>query len=196
MANLDPLREFVVRATRLVERRLHEHALLELLRPELQKLLRHDGWLPDPYASSDPGHYQQYLLHADPLERLSVVSLAKGPGHKSPIHNHRVWGLIGVLRGAQTATIYRRTSDWSLKPRRSERLESGAVLAVSPLIGDIVSIANAHDDRVAVSIHVYGGNIGAIERSAFDAATGAESLFISGYSNPAVPNLWDRSKAA
>jgi predicted metal-dependent enzyme (double-stranded beta helix superfamily) len=196
MANLDSLRDFVVRATRLVERRLHEHALLELLGPELEKLLHQDDWLPDSYANPGSSHHRQYLLHADPLERLSIVSRVWAPGERSPIHNHRVWGLIGVLRGAQTSTIYRRTSDWSLRPRRTERLENGSVLAVSPLIGDIVSIANAHDDRVSVSIHVHGGNIGAIERSVFDATTGAESLFVSGYSNAAVPNLWDRSKAA
>ena len=196
MTNLRPLRDFVVRATRLVQRRLHGHALLELLKPELENLLCHDGWLPEAYASPDPSHPRQYLLYADPLERLSVVSLVWGPGQKSPIRNHRVWGLIGVLRGAQTSTIYRRTSDWSLRPRRLERLETGSVLAVSPLIDDIVSIANAHDDRVSVSIQVYGGNIGAIEGSAFDAATGAESLFVSGYSNVVVPNLWDRSQAA
>ena len=75
-----------------------------------------------------------------------------------------------------------------------ERLERGDVVAVSPTIGDIHVIANAYDDRPSISIHVYGGNIGAIRRSVFDPVSGAKKPFISGYSNAAVPNLWDRSK--
>ena len=196
MTHLDRLRDFVIACTRIVERRPHEHALLEALRPALAELLRHDDWLPDPYAAHRPDGYRQYLLHADPLERLSVVSFVWGPGQRTPIHDHRVWGLVGVLRGAEIATSYRRTSDWSLKPRAVERLERGAIAAVSPLIGDIHAIGNAHDDRVSISIHVYGGNIGAIQRSVYDPVTGAEKPFVSGYSNAAVPNLWDRSRAA
>ena len=30
-----------------------------------------------------------------------MVSFVWGPGQQSPIHNHTVWGLIGVLRGAE-----------------------------------------------------------------------------------------------
>jgi predicted metal-dependent enzyme (double-stranded beta helix superfamily) len=62
------------------------------------------------------------------------------------------------------------------------------------VIGDIHVIANAYDDRPSISIHVYGGNIGAIRRSVFDPVSGAKQPFISGYSNTAVPNLWDRSR--
>jgi predicted metal-dependent enzyme (double-stranded beta helix superfamily) len=67
-------------------------------------------------------------------------------------------------------------------------------VAVSPDIGDIHVIANAYDDRSSISIHVYGGNIGAIRRSVFDPVSGAKQPFISGYSNATVPNLWDRSR--
>jgi predicted metal-dependent enzyme (double-stranded beta helix superfamily) len=68
------------------------------------------------------------------------------------------------------------------------------VVAVSPRIGDIHAIANAYDDRPSISIHVYGGNIGAVRRSGFDPTTGTRKPFISGYANAAIPNLWDRSR--
>ncbi|MDH3505432.1 MAG: cysteine dioxygenase, partial [Nitrospirota bacterium] len=45
----------------------------------------------------------------------------------------------------------------------------------------------------AVSIHVYGANIGAVRRHTFEAGTGAPRAFISGYHNTTLPNLWDRS---
>ena len=65
---------------------------------------------------------------------------------------------------------------------------------VSPATGDIHQVANAFDDRVSISIHVYGANIGAVRRHTFDAASGAPKTFISGYTSAVTPNLWDRSK--
>jgi predicted metal-dependent enzyme (double-stranded beta helix superfamily) len=60
---------------------------------------------------------------------------------------------------------------------------------VSPRIGDIHRVANALSDRVSISIHVYGANIGAVERSTFD-TQGTPTRFVSGYSNTWTPNLW------
>ena len=54
-------------------------------------------------------------------------------------------------------------------------------------------MANAFDDRVSISIHVYGANIGAVARHVFDPVSGAARPFVSGYSSTPVPNLWDRS---
>ena len=61
---------------------------------------------------------------------------------------------------------------------------------VSPTIGDVHRVRNAYGDRVSISIHVYGGNIGRIRRHVFDEATGAVKEFVSGYSNTLTPNLW------
>jgi predicted metal-dependent enzyme (double-stranded beta helix superfamily) len=54
-------------------------------------------------------------------------------------------------------------------------------------------VSNA-GDQTAVSIHVYGANIGAVRRHTFDSATGKPKEFVSGYHNKTVPNLWDRSR--
>lgn len=195
MSNLPRLRDFVVKATRAIdELGGDEPALLERIRPLLADLVAHDDWLPEAFAQPDPTFYRQYLLHADPLERLSIVSFVWGPGQETPVHDHRVWGAVGILRGAELSTTYTRAADGALIAGPQERLEAGGVIAVSPSIGDIHRISNAFDDRVSISIHVYGGNIGAIRRHVFDPATGAEKPFISGYANAAVPNLWDRSK--
>jgi predicted metal-dependent enzyme (double-stranded beta helix superfamily) len=67
------------------------------------------------------------------------------------------------------------------------------VEAVSPAIGDIHRVRNAYDDRVSISIHVYGANIGAVHRSIYPPGA-PPKRFISGYSNETVPNLWDLSK--
>jgi predicted metal-dependent enzyme (double-stranded beta helix superfamily) len=194
MTSIHRLRDFVVATTQIIDRGQDEAATLTDIRPLLGDLVAYDDWLPEEYAAADPQFYRQYLLHADPLERLSIVSFVWGPGQKTPVHDHRVWGLVGLLRGAERAIDYRRAPDGKLTATPPRLLERGAVAAVSPRIGDIHEISNARPDGVSISIHVYGGNIGAVRRATFDPMNGVEKAFISGYSNRTTPNLWDRSQ--
>jgi predicted metal-dependent enzyme (double-stranded beta helix superfamily) len=46
-------------------------------------------------------------------------------------------------------------------------------------------VPNAYEDRVSISVHIYGGNIGRISRHVFEPQTGERKTFISGYSNEA-----------
>ena len=101
-----PLRDFVVAVTHLADQHHNEPEMLAAVRPELAKLVARDDWLPDELAQPHPQFYRQYLLHADPLERFSVVSFVWGPGQATPIHNHTVWGLIGMLRGQERSQPY------------------------------------------------------------------------------------------
>ena len=66
----------------------------------------------------------------------------------------------------------------------------GQVTAVSPSIGDVHEVANDLSDQVSISIHVYGRNIGRVQRHVFDPTTGAAKSFVSGYASRVVPNLW------
>lgn len=188
------LRRFVQDMTRLVTRTGGvEDTILVEGRELLAELVARDDWLPDVYAEPGADSYRQYLLHCDPLERLSVVSFVWGPGQTTPIHDHTVWGLIGILRGAEEVRRFRYGPDGRLEAAGAQRLSAGQVDAVSPSVGDIHMVSNAFDDRVSLSIHVYGANIGAVARHTYDARTGRRSPFISGYSLQTVPNLWDRS---
>ncbi|MBK6614120.1 cysteine dioxygenase [Ottowia sp.] len=189
-----PLRAFVAEATRLADRRLPGAGHVNEVRALLARLIATDGWLPEACAQPHPEHYQQHLLHCDPLERFSVVSFVWGPGQRTPIHDHQVWGLIGMLRGAETGQRYHRDAGGALRlDGPVARLEPGGIEMVSPATGDIHLVANAFDDRVSISIHVYGANIGAVARHVFDPVSGAARPFVSGYSSTPVPNLWDRS---
>lgn len=190
MTDLSPLRDFVVSFTRLLDAAQGDEArLLKDGAPLLARLTARDDWLPDDFARPHERFYQQHLLHGDPLERLSVVSFVWGPGQATPIHDHTVWGLVSVLRGKERQVRYERSADGALRAGKPQLLLPGEVEAVSPAIGDIHQIDNAHDG-VSISIHVYGGNIGRIKRSIFDPATGARKAFVSGYVNNRLPNLW------
>ena len=54
-------------------------------------------------------------------------------------------------------------------------------------------VRNAFDDRVSISIHVYGANIGGVRRHVFT-PDGQTKPFVSGYSSAVLPNLWDLSR--
>jgi predicted metal-dependent enzyme (double-stranded beta helix superfamily) len=152
----------------------------------LAALVDTDDWIDPAFAAPDPDRYRQYLLHRDPKNRFSVVSFVWGPGQATPIHDHRVWGLVGVLRGAEIDQRYARTDDGMLVPVGAPtRLEAGAVATLSPDTGDIHRVANAHDDRVSISIHVYGADIGTVERATYTEA-GTAKPFVSGYADPDV----------
>jgi predicted metal-dependent enzyme (double-stranded beta helix superfamily) len=191
--NIARLRGFVVSFAELLGSTRQEREVLETGAKLLSRLVSHDDWLPDAYAQPDPDRYRQYLLHCDSRERFSVVAFVWGPGQGTPIHDHRTWGLVGVLRGSERSERFERTPDGTLKPVGvAEVLHEGEVEAVSPTIGDIHRVSNAETRHPSISIHVYGGNIGAIERATY-AADGSPKRFVSGYANTDVPNLWDRS---
>lgn len=187
------LRGFVTSLAELLSGTRDEAEILQTGSKLLAKLIAHDDWLPDAFARPDPARYQQYLLHCDSRERFSVVSFVWGPGQGTPIHDHRVWGLVGVLRGSESAERFERGPDGALRAVGAPALlRAGEVEAVSPRIGDIHRVVNAEADRPSISIHVYGGNIGAVERATY-APDGTAKRFISGYANSVLPNLWDRS---
>jgi predicted metal-dependent enzyme (double-stranded beta helix superfamily) len=192
MTNLARLRSFIRDMTRLADRHGDdEQRMLDEGEKLLRSLIDRDDWLPEEFARPSAEGYRQYLLHCDPMERFSVVSFVWMPGQRTPVHDHTVWGLVGVMRGEETCEEY----SPEIKPTARHPVRRGQVDRVSPRIGDIHVVAN-EGGEVAVSIHVYGANIGAVRRHTYDPENGARRDFVSGYANASVPNLWDRSREA
>ncbi len=182
MNRLDP---FIAELDALLERHCSDEArVMREGAALLAKLVRDDDWLPAECARAPAAGYAQYLLHCDARERFAIVSFVWSPGARTPIHDHTVWGLVGVMRGAENCYEY----DWprpgrAMTPKAQHRMEVGAIDKVSPRIGDVHVVENALCDRPSISIHVYGGNIGTLQRHVFDPASGAIAPFVSGYSN-------------
>lgn len=186
LASAPRLRQFVAGLDALLQRTGDEATILSEGRVLLAELTAHDDWLPDAYALSDPERYQQYLLYADPADCFSVVSFVWGPGQTTSIHDHTVWGLVSVLRGAELCEPFMQDERGHWVPAAEVmRLEAGQVDAVSPTVGDVHRVWNALEDSPSISIHVYGANIGRVSRHWFH-PDGTVEEFISGYSNPPV----------
>lgn len=159
-----------------------EADVLSLVVEGMRTLVSKDSWLAPEFCKPHPLYYQQYLLYADPKGRFSIVSFVWGPGQRTPVHDHGTWGVIGMLRGAEVGQSYRRDGE-RLVALDEEMLRPGDVTAVSPTLGDIHLVRNAYDDRVSISIHAYGVDIGKQRRHVFDISTGAAKEFVSGYAN-------------
>ena len=184
------LRTFVEDFTRILDSAVSEMDLLREGRDLLHALVSHDDWLPEIFARCVPERYQQNLLYCDALARFSIVSFVWGTNQKTAIHDHTVWGLVGVLRGEETSQRFVRRSGQPPVAVGKAILRRGDVELLLPSAGDIHQVTNSGALGPAVSIHVYGGNIGAIERHEFDSETGEQRGFVSGYSNATLPNIW------
>lgn len=192
MTDTTPLRDFVRDFTRLVDSGASEERIFTEGRTLLARLVREDGWLPDEFAQPDPARFRQHLLHCDPLERFSVSSTVFAPGQGTPVHDHTVWGMVGVLRGEEKCEEYAVPAGTGPMVRSGEHLlRRGDIDLVSPRVGDIHRVSNPGAAAPSVSIHVYGANIGVTPRHRYDEQTGEAIPFSNSYVNTVVPNLWN-----
>ncbi|HEU5371275.1 MAG TPA: cysteine dioxygenase family protein [Gaiellaceae bacterium] len=109
-----------------------------------------------------PDRYRPHLVHVHPDGLYSVVALVWRPGQATPIHDHRCWCVVGVWRGTEQETTYdlhRDDSGSYLVERASACSRPGAVSVLVPPEEDVHRVENCGDD-LAVSIHLYGDDIG------------------------------------
>lgn len=189
MTDISRFRRFVTRIGLAADACASGTGLPAGVEAALGELVASDDWLPDAFAVPGTDRYRQYLLHCDSAERFSIVSFVWAAGQETPIHDHTVWGAVGQLRGSEISTPYTRTANGALTRQRECASREGHVFAFTPEEGDIHSVANP-GPGIAISIHIYGANIGRVTRSTFDPVSGDPSPFVSGYDNDVLPNIW------
>ena len=170
----------------IVLRARTEPALLDESETALKALIAHDDWLPTDFARPVAEKYQSYALYIDPQSRYSVSSFVWAAGQGTPVHNHTVWGLVGVLRGAERCEEFPApdaAASVSMVSAHEHALLRGEVDRVSPSIGDWHRVSNALSDAPSISIHVYGADIGRVPRSFWNDSTQRVMPMVSGYSN-------------
>ena len=151
MPDISRLRRYIQAMTRLADQNPSEARWLSEGEALLADLIAHDDWLPEALAEPGPT-YRQYLLHCDPLERFSVVSFVWGIGQRTPIHNHKVWGLVGMLRGAEVSVTMHPEPGKPMREGQVDRLTPGQVVGVGPGEEDVHWVQNAIPDRPSISI--------------------------------------------
>jgi len=175
----------------------HVRARVDALRPAFARLLAADDWLPDEYAQPDTksgmgGGIGQYALYRADDGSLCLFSLVIPAGVSTPVHDHLAWGVIGVYRGRQEETIYRRLDDGSDRERatlevaRQQVVDAGQFYTLLPPTDDIHYVKTV-SETPSVSIHLLANDTACVWRHRFDPAAGTVSAFRSGYSNAPCP---------
>jgi len=114
------------------------------------------------------------------------------PGAATPVHDHLAWGLVGIYRGRQEETFYRRLDDGSVEGRAvlqmSRRLvaEAGHFYTLLPPQDDIHYVKTL-SDMPSISIHLLANDTACVWRHRFDPAADTVTPFRSGYSNAPCP---------
>jgi predicted metal-dependent enzyme (double-stranded beta helix superfamily) len=180
------VRAFVADVQATIARASSPEAACDALKPRFAELLADPVWLPAECQAAAPesgmgGGIGQWLLYRAEDQSLSLFSLVVPPGSETPIHDHLAWGLVGLYRGEQDEEIYaRRDGALELVERRS--LVPGDFYALIPPRDDIHRVRTTSADT-SVSIHLLTNDTGCVWRHSFDAVSGEERPFRSGYVN-------------
>jgi 3-mercaptopropionate dioxygenase len=171
---------------------------VEVLKPAFARLLSTEGWLPDRLAQPDEKSRMgdgigQYALYRAEDGSLCLFSLAVPPGASTPVHDHLAWGLVGVYRGEQDETVYRRLDDGSdpahaqLEVSKRQSLRPGDLYALLPPTDDIHYVKTI-SESVSISIHLLANDTACVWRHRYDPGSGAVTPFRSGYANAPCPS--------
>ena len=153
----------------------------------LERLVRNPETIPDqfrvPVGKGKRPNHGSYLLYQGE-SGLSVTAVVWGSGDHTGPHDHRTWGMIGILDNRLTETRFRRVDDRSregyaqLEQGRRAEYKPGEITLLIPDIDEIHQMDN-FTDRPTVEIHVYGNDLRGIDRSRYDLETGKITAFRS-----------------
>jgi 3-mercaptopropionate dioxygenase len=191
------IRALIQETERLMRSTADDRTRLEQLLPAFARLLAADGWLPEACATPDTksemgGGIGQYALYRAPDGSLCLFSLVVPAGSRTPVHDHLAWGLVGIYRGRQNETIYRRVDDGreegraALEVERRQILEAGEFYTLLPPADDIHYVETV-SDTPSVSIHLLANDTACVWRHRFEPDAGTVTAFRSGYSNAPCP---------
>ncbi|MEL7061178.1 MAG: cysteine dioxygenase family protein [Acidobacteriota bacterium] len=104
------------------------------------------------------GYARRLVHHSEPLG-YSVVLMVWGPGQGTQLHDHDgSWCVEGVIAGeievVQYEAVEQRDDRWHFRPEPAIRAGEGTSGSLIPPF-EYHTIANPHDDRVAMTLHVY-----------------------------------------
>jgi predicted metal-dependent enzyme (double-stranded beta helix superfamily) len=131
------------------------------------------------FRAARPDTYARRLLHRDPAGRYTAIVMTWGPGQGTPVHDHGgLWCVEGVVEGQIAVTRYdvTRQPDDRYRVRALDTLLAGTGEAgrlIPPT--DHHVIANALSSQPSLTLHVYGGELGACQVFLPD----ADGLFVA-----------------
>jgi 3-mercaptopropionate dioxygenase len=137
-------------------------------------------WVDPAYQQLGDSEYALYPVYRAADGRCSILVVVLRPGVPLPVHNHGSWAVIGVYKGREHETWYRRVDTRSVPGQARLEVDQTFVneRGTASMVPDgRIHTVQALDGAQAVSIHVYGTDIVTQQRSEFDLQTGTERVF-------------------
>jgi predicted metal-dependent enzyme (double-stranded beta helix superfamily) len=197
LVDLPDIRALIAETRRLTREIADTAARVDAIKPAFARLLAAEGWLPPAYSCADEksgmgGGIGQYALYRAEDGSLCLFSLVVPPGAATPVHDHLAWGLIGLYRGRQDETVYRRLDDGTdparatLEVARQQTLDRGDFYALLPPADDIHYVKTV-SETASISIHLLANDTACVWRHKFEPESGKVTPFRSGYANAPCP---------
>ena len=179
------LDEFIYDMESLLKEQPDQEKIFDKGSSHLARLISNPEVLPAQYrhpvgTGSRPNH-GSYLLHQSD-SGLLVTAVVWGPGDHAAPHDHRTWGMIGVMDNALNETRFRRLDDRSredyarLEKDRAAVVKPGEVSLLIPEVDEIHQMDN-FTDRPTVEVHVYGHDLRGLDRVRYNLETGKITPF-------------------
>ena len=163
----DALRSFASDVLLLRRVFADERTLARAVAQRLTELLGDPTWLSEEYRQPWEDRYRPHLLYVAPDGCFSVVALVWRPGQRTPVHDHVSWCVVGVYQGEEEEARYRLYDDGHerfLVETAREIIMPGQAQALVPPNEDIHQVVCVGQQH-AISIHVYGADIGKLGSS-------------------------------
>ena len=181
------LEDFVHEMEALLREQPDQEKIFDVGSSYMERLISDPEAIPPEYRvptgrGSRPKH-GSYLLYRGE-SGLLVTSVVWGPGDHASPHDHRTWGMIGVMSNTLSETRFRRLDDRSdpeyalLEKDRVGTFSPGEVSLLVPDVDEIHQMDN-HTDRPTVEIHAYGRDLVGLDRCRFNPETGKVTPFVS-----------------
>lgn len=174
------LREFIAFVNQVVKEQASESETTRKIAERLTELIKLEGVFPDAFKQPNPDKYTLYPVYIAPDDSFSIAAAVWDVGQKTPIHDHGTWGVIGLIQGEEIEVHYDVHAPGGPKKIMERTLREGEVIVCCTSDRDVHEVACA-SDVPCVGIHVYGANIGAIERHVYDKATGEPRTVVTAW---------------
>jgi len=138
-------------------------AITERIKHDLEMFAGHGVKLPARFRHTKPEGYSRRLLHRDPELGFTAVIMTWGPGQRTALHDHAgIWCVEGVIEGEMEVHRYDLAEEAEGICRFTDQ---GHLHAGIGSAGSLIPpfeyhvLGNAHPDRLAITLHVYGGEM-------------------------------------
>jgi predicted metal-dependent enzyme (double-stranded beta helix superfamily) len=134
-----------------------ESTRLPEIRMLVRRLLVNSYWVRSRFLDAGSHGTSVLNLYDELGFQFTIQTVTFAPGTKSNIHNHGTWGIVGILKGQEKNTIWKRSATDNFQGR----VEQTGELMLFP--GDIISFApdaihcvEAVGDEPTVTFNLYG----------------------------------------